>query len=204
MKRQSVALLLVFTLLLSLSACVGADAVQVLDIVEDKAEAKLEAAAHKLEESLPKAAAAPEPTIAAAPVETTAPVEPVAPTEMPEEPVEEPVEVPEVFVQEEPEQEAVKQHTTEDTVDEIAALLLAEDRPVPQEDNGPEIMAAVEFGDTRVIDLGSKADELFARRSSKDDESDTAKIYGDNAQTPKPRFNFTDLRFGKDYQDDEN
>ena len=69
MKRQSVAILLVLTLLLSLSACVGADAVQVLDIVEDKAEAKLEAAAHKLEESLPKAAAAPEPTIAAAPVE---------------------------------------------------------------------------------------------------------------------------------------
>lgn len=138
--------------------------------------------------------------IAAAPVETTAPVEPVAPAEMPEEPVEEPVELPEVFVQEEPE----KHHTTEDTVDEIAALLLAEDRPAPQEDNGPEIMAAVEFGDTRVIDLGSKADELFARRSSKDDESDTAKIYGDTAQTPKPRFNFTDLRFGKDYQDDEN
>ena len=142
--------------------------------------------------------------IAAAPVETTAPVEPVAPAEMPEEPVEEPVELPEVFVQEEPEQEPEKHHTTEDTVDEIAALLLAEDRPDPQEDNGPEIMAAVEFGDTRVIDLGSKADELFARRSSKDDESDTAKIYGDTAQTPKPRFNFTDLRFGKDYQDDEN
>ena len=142
--------------------------------------------------------------IAAAPVETTAPVEPVAPAEMPEEPVEEPVELPEVFVQEEPEQEPEKHHTTEDTVDEIAALLLAEDRPAPQEDNGPEIMAAVEFGDTRVIDLGSKADELFARRSSKDDESDTAKIYGDTAQTPKPRFNFTDLRFGKDYQDDEN
>ena len=142
--------------------------------------------------------------IAAAPVETTAPVEPVAPAEMPEEPVEEPVELTEVFVQEEPEQEPEKHHTTEDTVDEIAALLLAEDRPAPQEDNGPEIMAAVEFGDTRVIDLGSKADELFARRSSKDDESDTAKIYGDTAQTPKPRFNFTDLRFGKDYQDDEN
>lgn len=142
--------------------------------------------------------------IAAAPVETTAPVEPVAPAEMPEEPVEELVELPEVFVQEEPEQEPEKHHTTEDTVDEIAALLLAEDRPAPQEDNGPEIMAAVEFGDTRVIDLGSKADELFARRSSKDDESDTAKIYGDTAQTPKPRFNFTDLRFGKDYQDDEN
>ncbi len=136
--------------------------------------------------------------IAAAPAETSAPMEEQ------EEPVVESVEEPEVFVQEEPAQEAPKQHTTEDTVDEIAALLLAEEHPVPQEDNGPEIMAAVEFGDTRVIDLGGKADELFARRGSKDEESDTAKIYGDTAHTPKPRFNFTDLRFGKDYQDDEN
>ena len=137
--------------------------------------------------------------IASAPVETAAPApvkaEPVA---QPEE------EVAAIPVQEETVFEEPKSHTTEDTVDEIAALLLAEERQAPQEDDGPEIMAAVEFGDTRVIDLGGKADELFARRTSKDDESDTAKIYGDNAHTPKPRFNFTDLRFGKDYQDDEN
>ncbi len=108
---------------------------------------------------------------------------------------------PEQAVEEEKVTEA---HTTEDTVDEIAALLMAEDVAAADEDDGPEIMAAVEFGDTRVIDLGGKADDLFARRSSKDEESDTAKIYGDTAQTPKPRFNFSDLRFGKDYQDDEN
>ena len=137
--------------------------------------------------------------IASAPVETAAPVqtkvEPVA------QPEEEEAAIP---VQEETVFEEPKSRATEDTVDEIAALLLAEERQAPQEDDGPEIMAAVEFGDTRVIDLGGKADELFARRTSKDDESDTAKIYGDNAHTPKPRFNFTDLRFGKDYQDDEN
>ena len=85
MKRQSIAILLMFTLLLSLSACTAANAVQTLDIVEDKVEAKLEAAEHKLEESLrnavvpeqapaPEPAAAPtkpavEPSIAAAPVE---------------------------------------------------------------------------------------------------------------------------------------
>lgn len=85
MKRQFVAILLMFTLLMSLSACAAANAVQTLDIVEDKVEAKLEAAEHKLEESLrnavvpeqapaPEPAAAPtepavEPSIAAAPVE---------------------------------------------------------------------------------------------------------------------------------------
>ncbi|MBR6554922.1 MAG: DivIVA domain-containing protein [Clostridia bacterium] len=134
----------------------------------------------------------------------TAPVEPVAPIKVQEEPAEQPVEEPAAIEQEEPIFEEPKSRAAEDTVDEIAALLLAEERQAPQEDDGPEIMAAVEFGDTRVIDLGGKADELFARRTSKDDESDTAKIYGDNAHTPKPRFNFTDLRFGKDYQDDEN
>ena len=69
MKRQSVAVLLVFMLLLNLSACAAANAVQTLDILEDKAEARLEAAENKLEESLRKAAAVPESTIAAAPVE---------------------------------------------------------------------------------------------------------------------------------------
>ena len=69
MKRQSVALLLVFTLLLSLSACAAANAVQVLDIVEDKVEAQIKAAEYGLAESLRKEAPVPEPTIAAAPVE---------------------------------------------------------------------------------------------------------------------------------------
>ena len=35
-----------------------------------------------------------------------------------------------------------------------------------------------------------------------DEEGDTAKIYGDATFTPKPRFDFSDIRFGKDYTDD--
>ena len=86
MKRHLIGILLVLVLLLSLSACTAANAVQTLDIVEDKVEAKLDAAEEKVEESLrtvvatapaPAAtepAAAPavpaaEPTIPAAPVE---------------------------------------------------------------------------------------------------------------------------------------
>ena len=81
MKRHLIGILLVLILLLSLSACVGANAVQTLDIVEDKVEAKLDAAEEKMEESLrtaavpasvamePAAAPAAEPTIPAAPVE---------------------------------------------------------------------------------------------------------------------------------------
>lgn len=134
-------------------------------------------------------------TIAAAPYEPASQPAPVK-----EEVKAAPVAEPEIPAEE---KEPVH-HSTEDTVDEIAALLLAEDKITSEGEEGPEIMAAVEFGDTRVINLGGKADELFARRSSKNDESDTAKIYGDAAQTPKPRFNFSDLRFGKDYQDDEN
>lgn len=32
-----------------------------------------------------------------------------------------------------------------------------------------------------------------------DPQSDTARIYGDSPFTPKPRFNFSDMRFGKEY-----
>ena len=83
MKRHLIGILLVLVLLLSLSACTAANAVQTLDIVEDKVEAKLDAAEEKVEESLrnvvatapapaatePAAAPAAEPTIPAAPVE---------------------------------------------------------------------------------------------------------------------------------------
>ncbi len=36
------------------------------------------------------------------------------------------------------------------------------------------------------------------------DDGDTAKIYGDTTFTPKPRFDFSDLRFGKGYEEDKN
>ena len=35
-----------------------------------------------------------------------------------------------------------------------------------------------------------------------DPKSDTARIYGDSPFTPKPRFNFNDMRFGKEYNAD--
>ena len=35
-----------------------------------------------------------------------------------------------------------------------------------------------------------------------DPQSDTARIYGDSPFTPKPRFNFNDMRFGKQYDAD--
>lgn len=38
---------------------------------------------------------------------------------------------------------------------------------------------------------------------SGEEESDTAKIYGDSPFTPKPRFDFTNLKFGKDYKDND-
>ena len=85
MKRQSIAILLMFTLLLSLSACAAANAVQTLDIVEDKVAAKLEAAENKLEESLRNAVVTeqvPAPEPAAAPAElAAAPSIPAAPVE---------------------------------------------------------------------------------------------------------------------------
>lgn len=36
-----------------------------------------------------------------------------------------------------------------------------------------------------------------------EEESDTAKLYGESPFTPKPRFDFTNLQFGKDYKDND-
>lgn len=83
MKKQLTAVLLIFALLLSLSGCMAANAVQKLDMVEDKVEAKLDAAEDKLEESLRNAAAPaealPAPTVPA-----------VVPEEAPTMPAQEP------------------------------------------------------------------------------------------------------------------
>lgn len=58
------------------------------------------------------------------------------------------------------------------------------------------------------IDLSEKkADEPFTReggRRAKEEESDTARIYGDSIFTPKPRFDFSDLKFGPNYHGDDN
>ena len=52
MKKQLTAVLMMLALLLSLSGCAAAQAVQILDRAEDKVEAKLDAAEDKVEESL--------------------------------------------------------------------------------------------------------------------------------------------------------
>jgi len=46
------------------------------------------------------------------------------------------------------------------------------------------------------LDLEVEAEEDIPQS---DPQSDTARIYGDSPFTPKPRFNFNDMRFGKQY-----
>ena len=76
MKKQLTAVLLIFALLLTMSGCSVAHAVQKLDSAEDRVEAKLDAAEDKLEDSLRNngspapAAASKEAVPAPTPVET--------------------------------------------------------------------------------------------------------------------------------------
>ena len=83
MKKQLTAVLMMLALLLSLSGCAAAQAVQILDRAEDKVEAKLDAAEDKVEESLRNvvvspAAPAAEPAVPAAEPKAE-PAEPGAP-----------------------------------------------------------------------------------------------------------------------------
>ena len=55
MKKQLTAVLLMFALLLTMTGCAAANAVQKLDAAEDRVEAKLDAAEDKLEDSIRKA-----------------------------------------------------------------------------------------------------------------------------------------------------
>ncbi len=53
------------------------------------------------------------------------------------------------------------------------------------------------------LDLEVEMEEPVEAKT--DRKSDTARIYGDSPFTPKPRFNFNDMRFGKQYDaDNEN
>ncbi len=56
------------------------------------------------------------------------------------------------------------------------------------------------------IDLSDKktgdSPQEEASKQSAEMEGDTARIYGDSIFTPKPRFNFTDLKFGSNYHED--
>ena len=57
----------------------------------------------------------------------------------------------------------------------------------------------VELGETAP---DTKDGKRKHHKEREEDDSDTAKIYGKSPFTPKPRFNFTDLRFGKDYKEE--
>lgn len=69
--------------------------------------------------------------------------------------------------------------------------LRVEPAPVSQPAAAPEDEGVV-------LDL--EEEEQPARKA--DPQSDTARIYGDSPFTPKPRFDFNDMRFGKQYDAD--
>ena len=68
----------------------------------------------------------------------------------------------------------------------------AEPAPAPQPAAAP--------GDEGVVLDLEVEEEQPARKA--DPQSDTARIYGDSPFTPKPRFDFNDMRFGKQYDAD--
>lgn len=68
----------------------------------------------------------------------------------------------------------------------------AEPAPAPQPASAP--------GEEGVVLDLEVEEEQHARKA--DPQSDTARIYGDSPFTPKPRFDFNDVRFGKQYDAD--
>lgn len=73
----------------------------------------------------------------------------------------------------------------------VEAIQAAEAAPEPQSEPEDEGIA---------LDLEVEQEEETVPQS--DPKSDTARIYGDSPFTPKPRFNFNDMRFGKAYDAD--
>ena len=73
----------------------------------------------------------------------------------------------------------------------VEAIQAAEATSEPQSEPEDEGIA---------LDLEVEQEEETVPQS--DPKSDTARIYGDSPFTPKPRFNFNDMRFGKAYDAD--
>ncbi len=71
-------------------------------------------------------------------------------------------------------------------------------QPAPEE-NRPVTLPAPEE-DARPVALDLEPPQPEEKSGPK---SDTARIYGDSPFTPKPRFDFTDMRFGKNYENTE-
>ena len=78
----------------------------------------------------------------------------------------------------------------------VEAMQAAQAAPGPQPEPQEEPQAAP-ADEGVVLDLEVEQEEEPALQS--DPKSDTARIYGDSPFTPKPRFNFNDMRFGKEY-----
>ncbi len=70
----------------------------------------------------------------------------------------------------------------------------------PQTEPAPAPQPAAAPGDEGVVLDLEVEEEQHARKT--DPQSDTARIYGDSPFTPKPRFDFNDMRFGKQYDAD--
>ena len=71
-------------------------------------------------------------------------------------------------------------------------------QPAPAEDRPVTLPASEEDARPVALDLEPPQPE-----EKPDPKSDTARIYGDSPFTPKPRFDFTDMRFGKNYENTE-
>ena len=71
-------------------------------------------------------------------------------------------------------------------------------QPAPAEDHPVTLPAPEE--DARPVALDLEPPQPEEKSGPK---SDTARIYGDSPFTPKPRFDFTDMRFGKNYEKTE-
>ena len=71
--------------------------------------------------------------------------------------------------------------------------------PAPAETPAAPVREEHSAAPAESLDLTPPEDPAYRA----DPQSDTARIYGDSPFTPKPRFNFDDMRFGKSYEDKE-
>ena len=87
----------------------------------------------------------------------------------------------------------VGQHTAifEKVVQAVEAEAVPE---APAEEPAPAAEAQEDMG--VALDLEVETEDPAIKT---DPQSDTGRIYGDSPFTPKPRFNFNDMRFGKQY-----
>ena len=93
-----------------------------------------------------------------------------------------------------PVQEPVSQATA---IFEKVVQVMEAKEPVAEPQSAP-VVEDVDIDDPGVI-LDMRDDEPVDSAMQSDPKSDTARIYGDSPFTPKPRFNFNDMRFGKEY-----